>query len=110
MALEPPSEPVFNVFFRPGSAALTPNTEKTVDSAAISIAQDHPRSVVISAGATPGDDLQYAEARFQVVQTTLVAKGVNPAVIVRATLPESPIKLDATADRRVEIKLLDIRP
>jgi hypothetical protein len=108
--MSPASEPVFNVFFRPGSAALTPATEKTIESAAVSIAQDHPRSVVVSAGATPGDDLQYAEARFLVVQTTLVAHGVNPSLIARATLTDSPIKLDATADRRVEIKLLDIKP
>lgn len=98
--------PVFNVFFHSGSAALTPEGALIVDAAAISIKEDHPGTVVISAGAAPGDNLKFAEARFKAVQATLVAKGVNSAIIARATLVESPVELGPTADRRVEIKLL----
>lgn len=100
------SPPVFNVFFHSGSADLTPEAAQIVDAAAISIGEDHPGTVVISAGAAPGDNLKFAEARFKTVQAVLVAKGVNSAIIARATLTELPVELGPTADRRVEIKLL----
>jgi outer membrane protein OmpA-like peptidoglycan-associated protein len=100
------SQPEFNVFFHSGSAQLTPEAAEIVDSAAISIMEGHPDKVIVSAGSAPGDNLQFAEARFKTVQGLLVAKGVDPAVLVRATLVESPVELGATADRRVEIKLM----
>lgn len=103
-------QPVFHVFFHTGSAELTPEAAEIVDSAALSIAHGHPKAVIISAGAAPGDNLAFAEARFKTVQATLVAKGVNPAIIARATLVELPAELGPMADRRVEIKLLNDTP
>jgi outer membrane protein OmpA-like peptidoglycan-associated protein len=100
------SEPVFNVFFHSGSAQLTPEAAQIVDSAAISIKEGHPGRVMVSAGSAPGDNLQFAEARFKTVQGQLVAKGVDPAILIRATIVESPVELGPTADRRVEIKLM----
>jgi outer membrane protein OmpA-like peptidoglycan-associated protein len=100
------TQPEFNVFFHSGTAELTPEAAQIVDSAAISIKEGHPGRVIISAGSAPGDNLRFAEARFKTVQGQLVAKGVDPAILVRATLVESPVELGPTADRRVEIKLV----
>jgi outer membrane protein OmpA-like peptidoglycan-associated protein len=100
------TQPVFNVFFHSGSTQLTPEASQIVDSAAISIKEGRPAKVIISAGAAPGDNLRFAEARFKTVQTQLVARGVDPAILVRATLVEAPVELGPTADRRVEIKLM----
>lgn len=100
------AQPEFNVFFHSGSAQLTPEASQIVDSAAISIKEGHPGKVIISAGSAPGDNLRFAEARFNAVQAQLVAKGVDPAILARATLVESPVELGPMADRRVEIKLI----
>ncbi len=104
------SPTAFNVFFHSGSSELTADATSIVDSAAVAIREGHPRLVIVSAGTSPGDNLNFAEARFKSVQAVLVADGVSPALIARATLTEAPAELGPTAERRVEIKLVDNAP
>jgi len=104
------SAPAYIVFFRFDSAALTPDARKVVDDAAASIRDTRPSTVEL-AGYTDttaiASSRHFAEPRFAAVAEALIADGIDPKLLVRVPLPESEALLSATADRRVEIRLVN---
>ncbi len=100
----PPS--TFLVFFHAKSAALSPEANAALDTAAAAIKNTaHPPSVVIAAGVDKGDNLALSEPRYQAVRTGLVSRGVREQLIARAPLPTTEAKTGRTGFQRVEIIL-----
>ena len=104
----------FIVFFSGDSTTLTEDGRAIVKSAATKIRQDRPQSVMISAGAKPGDNMELSEPRFAAVRQALVDQGVASDLVARAPLPPGTQLTGAaaaqTGDQRVEIRLLERGP
>jgi outer membrane protein OmpA-like peptidoglycan-associated protein len=104
------SAPVYLVFFRYDSAALTADARKVVDDAAAAIRDTKPSTVEL-AGYTDttaiASSRHFAEPRFSTVAEALIADGIDPKLLVRVPLPEPEALLSTTADRRVEIRLVN---
>jgi outer membrane protein OmpA-like peptidoglycan-associated protein len=102
--------PVYVVFFHYDDAVLTPDARRIVDAAAAGARDTHP-TVIELAGYTektamPGSR-RFAEPRFAAVADALMADGVNPQLLARVPLADAEEALPATADRRVEIRLIN---
>jgi outer membrane protein OmpA-like peptidoglycan-associated protein len=100
------------VFFHYDSTVLTTAAREIIDAAAKSALATNPRKIEV-AGYTeanaPPPTRKFAEPRFKAVEAALVADGVDRALLSRAPLPDQEAALPSTADRRVEIRLIDRR-
>lgn len=101
--------PVFVVFFHFDRADLSPIARQIVDQAARSALATKPAAVDI-AGYTDvpnaPDGRRLAELRFKSVEGALIADGVGRELLARTSLADTEASLPATADRRVEIRLV----
>jgi outer membrane protein OmpA-like peptidoglycan-associated protein len=102
--------PVYIVFFHYDAAVLTPDARRIVDAAAASVRDTKPAVVELAGyaetSAMPGAR-HLADPRFNAVTDALIADGVDPRLLARVPLTDSEASLPATADRRVEIRLLE---
>lgn len=102
--------PVFVVFFRYDAAVLSPDARRVVDQAAAAVRDTRPATVEL-AGYTDvtaaRSSRHFATPRFDAVAEALIADGVDPKLLVRVPLPEAETVLSETADRRVEIRLVN---
>jgi outer membrane protein OmpA-like peptidoglycan-associated protein len=102
--------PVYIAFFSYDSATLSKDARKVVDDAAGAIRDTRPTTVEIAGytdtTAAPASR-PFVEPRFTAVADALIADGVDPKILVRVPLPESELTLSRTADRRVEIRLVN---
>ncbi len=96
---------VYVVYFSKGSTELAPDAKKIVDQAAIDIKSTHPTAVTIGAGVSSGSDPHLSKPRFGAVQGALVADGVDPALIARASIADDGVDAGTVGDQRVEIRL-----
>ena len=86
----------FNVFFTQNATALSPDGQAIVAQAADAIRRLRSATVTIAASNEP---------RYEAVRAALVARGVAPGSITRASLPQIEANAGATAAQRVEIIL-----
>jgi outer membrane protein OmpA-like peptidoglycan-associated protein len=102
--------PVYIVFFHYDSDFLTPDARRIVDQAAASARDTKPTTIEL-AGYTEAtaakNSRQFAEPRFNAVADALIVDGVDPKLLVRVPLMDSEASLPSTADRRVEIRLIN---
>lgn len=95
----------FNVFFTANSTALSADAEATLAQAADAIRRQRPAAVTIAAGADSDANIKLAEPRYMAVRQSLETRGVAPALIARASLPQIEANAGSTALQRVEIIL-----
>ena len=104
------SAPVYIAFFPYDSVKLTADARKVVDNAAAAARDTHPATIELAGytetTAAPSSR-HFAEPRFTAVAEALIADGIDPKLLVRVPLPESETVLSQTADRRVEIRLVN---
>ena len=90
----PPKQ--FDIFFEVGSARLTPEAQQVVDTAAATVRDTKPSSVVVEGqadGVAP-KDAQLADQRATTVTNALKAAGVDPTKVAQHAALALPANTD----------------
>lgn len=106
----PDAAPVFIVFFRYDGWTLSPDAHHIIDQAARAVQDTHPATIAIAAygpGTATPEGRGLADLRFDAVADALAADGVDRRRMARVPLADNEASLPTTADRRVEIRLID---
>ena len=92
----PPPPKQFDVFFQVGSARLTPEGQRVVDTIAAAVRGAKPSSVVVEgeADGTQPKDAQLADQRATTVTSALRAAGVDPSKIAQHAALALPAQTD----------------
>ena len=102
------------VFFADQETEIPGSGGAIVKMAAAQIRQQHPATVMISAGTRSGNNMELSGSRFAAVRQALIDHGVREDLIARAPIQGPKLIQTAnaldTADQRVEIRLLDKSP